>query len=88
MIKVKKNMAKIDDEKLFIKLGWKILEHKFRYYVLHSPSVQDHEYDRLEREYDALALKLGVTPTASDMVGWKADRPACILVAGKVRMKG
>lgn len=72
------------DEKRFVKLGWKILEAKFNYYVMDAPTLQDHDYDQMEREYDALAKKLGVPPTASDMVGFKGERPSCQLAGDKV----
>lgn len=78
---------KSQDEKRFIKLGWEILQYKFNYYVLDAPTLEDHEYDQLEREYDALAKLLGVEPTAADMVGFKQTRPACALVADKLQAR-
>jgi len=52
----------MEDKKLsrFIKLGWELLEHKCRYYVLSRPTIQDYDYDMLEKEYDALADELGL----------------------------
>ena len=76
---------KTDKEKRFIKLGWLLMEHKFRYYRLDSPIVEDHEYDKLEREYDNLAKELGLPPTAVDMVGFDQNRPSGALVADKVQ---
>lgn len=72
------------DTNRFIKLGWLILEAKYRYYIRDAPLLEDHEYDTMEREYDELAKKLGLPPSATDMVGFDTKRPSCILVAEKV----
>lgn len=75
---------KSPEEKQFIKLGWQLLEHKYRYYVLDQPIIQDHEYDQLEREYDRLAKLLNLPPTAADTVGFKRHTPVGFLVECKV----
>lgn len=75
---------KSDKEKRFIKLGWQLMEAKFQYYKLDSPTLTDHEYDMLEREYDSLAKELGLPPTAADMVGFDNARPSAALVGDKV----
>lgn len=75
---------KSDDERRFIKLGWKLMEAKYRYYSLDAPTLQDHEYDALEREYDTLSKRLGLPPTAVDMVGFDISRPSGVLVADRV----
>jgi NAD-dependent DNA ligase len=72
------------DEQKFVRLGWWIIEQKFRYYVLGAAIVPDEVYDIQEMEYQALAVKLGKKPTASEMVGFAPDRPSCRLVAKKV----
>jgi len=72
-------------EQRFIKLSWQILEHKFRYYIQDRPIIEDHEYDKIEREYDDLAKELGEEPTASNMVGFNFDKPSCKSVADKIR---
>lgn len=36
-----------------VQLSWKILEAKFRYYILDNPKMQDHDYDMMEKEYEA-----------------------------------
>ena len=64
-------------EALFARMSWALLEHRCRYYVLAEPTVDDHEYDRLEREYEALAARLGREPYASNMVGFDLKRPSC-----------
>lgn len=75
---------KSEDEKRFIRLGWQLMAAKFRYYILDAPTLTDQEYDRLEREYDALAKALGVPATASNMVGFDQTRPSGTLVADKI----
>ncbi len=70
----------------FIQLGWIILEHKARYYHLNTSTISDFEYDTIEKEYDALAQMLGLPPTASDMVGFDANRPSCQRALHKVLM--
>lgn len=72
------------DKEKFIKLGWEILEHKFRYYVLSEPIIRDYDYDLLEKQYDSLADSLGLPKSATDMVDFKEDRWACKLVKDKV----
>lgn len=71
--------------KRFRKLGWEILEHKARYYVLSSPSIGDYEYDMLEKEYETLAVELSLPPSASSMVDFDWNRPSCQRVLDKVR---
>lgn len=68
----------------FIKLGWSLLEHKYRYYILNNPQISDHEFDQLESEYRNLAEQLELIPSASDMVDFNMTRPACIHAAIKV----
>lgn len=74
----------MDKQKRYVELGWKILEHKCRYYILHQPTITDYEYDLLEKEYDALAGELGLPSTASDMVDFDKSRPACQRVLEKL----
>lgn len=77
----------MDDKKRFAKLSWTILEHKYRYYILDSPIIEDFEYDLLEREYESLAKKLSLDPTATNMVGFDLSRPSCKTVAEKLIME-
>lgn len=74
-------------EGLFARLSWDLLEHRCRYYVLAEPTVDDHTYDRLEREYQALAARLGREPSASNMVGFDLKRPSCWRVYMKLTGK-
>lgn len=67
-------------EERFLKLGWELLEHKCRYYILIQPIINDYAYDLLEKEYDSLALKLGRPQYVSDMVEFDMNRPSCQLV--------
>lgn len=78
------NRPKSAEEKEFIKLGWKLMEAKYRYYILDTPELQDHEYDQMERRYDELAKILGAPPTAVDMVGFDRNRPSSHVVMNKV----
>lgn len=68
----------------FITLSWQLLEHKCRYYMFNSPSIQDFEFDKLEAEYRQLAQELGLEPTASDMVDFDTSRPSCQRVYEKI----
>jgi NAD-dependent DNA ligase len=76
------------DLERFIQLSWQILEHKYRYYILVNPVISDYEYDMLEKEYDALADKLGLPKSASDMVDFDTNRPSCQRVAEKLSPAG
>lgn len=68
----------------FAKLSWWLLEHKYRYYILCAPIIEDYEFDELEREYRFLADLLDLEPTASDMVGFDETRPSSWAVIEKV----
>lgn len=74
----------MDKSARYVQLSWELLEHKFRYYVLDNPEIQDFEYDMLEKEYDSLAEELGLPKSASDMVGFNEDRWSCRLVRDRV----
>ncbi len=65
------------DEKYrkFVALGWHIIEHKIRYYILDTPTLPDHEFDKLVREYEELACRLEKPPTAN-LVGADMTRPS------------
>lgn len=71
----------------FVKLGWEILEHKCRYYILDEPVIRDYDYDMLEKEYESLALELGLEPSATNMVGFDDTRPSCQRVLNKLLKK-
>jgi NAD-dependent DNA ligase len=77
----------VTDLELYCDLAWKILEAKCLYYVFDKPKLTDYEYDMMERQYDALAEKLNLPKTASDMVGFNPDRPSCKNVMLKVGYK-
>jgi NAD-dependent DNA ligase len=78
----------VDKKDRYNTLSWKILEAKYRYYILSEPTITDYEYDLMEKEYDSLADELGLPKTASDMVDFKSDRPSCQAVIEKVRLQG
>lgn len=76
---------KSPEEKRFIKLGWNIIEAKFRYYVLDDPQLSDSEYDQMEREYIEIGTRLGKDMDALYMVDFDRNRPSCNLAADKVQ---
>lgn len=43
----------------FIFLQKDLLQHKYNYYILNSPTISDYEYDMLELESFKLAKNLG-----------------------------
>lgn len=68
-------------------LSWELIEHKYRYYILIKPIIQDYHYDMLEKEYEALCEELGLPNTVSNMVEIDMSRPSCQLVASKLGVK-
>lgn len=58
-------------------LSWKILEAKYWYYYRSEPKISDYEYDMMEKEYEAICVKLNIEPTASNMVDFDEKRPSC-----------
>jgi NAD-dependent DNA ligase len=75
------------DKERLAQLSWQILEHKYRYYILLETIISDYEYDMLEKEYEALCVKLGVDATATNMVDFDMNRPACKAVMDKFGKK-
>ncbi len=71
----------------FIDLGWKLLEHKYRYYILSKPIISDYDYDMLEKEYEQLAIQLNEPPTVTDMVDFDTSRHSCKSVMYKLQPK-
>lgn len=70
-------------DKHIAKLSWEILEHKYWYYQMQRPQIEDWEFDLLAREYEDWCEIVGVEPTAN-MVGFDPDRPSCRLAMYKV----
>ncbi len=63
----------------------RVLEHRYRYYVLDAPVLLDFEYDFLERTYIAECYKAGQSPvTDTDGIGWSDIQPD--YVAAKLRV--
>ena len=56
----------------FNTLGEAIAGHKVAYY-LKTPTINDAEYDYLERYYEAVADDLGLEPVAVNSVGYKIE---------------
>ena len=56
------NLALSNEEQLdyLDKLYNRLLEHRYRYYVLDAAVLEDFVYDFIEREYNRLALESGV----------------------------
>lgn len=42
------------------RLYGRLLEHRYRYYVLHEPVLDDFLYDYIEKEYNRLAAEAGI----------------------------
>lgn len=79
-----------DLEKLRIKIGWILLEHKCLYYTLVDPKystlrIPDYKYDFLENTYISLCRKLNKKDSVSSMVGFDKKRPSCKLVYDKLK---
>lgn len=72
----------------YVKLGWELLEHKCRYYIMSNPIIEDYDYDMLEKEYEALAEELGLPKSATDMVDFDTSRPSCQRVMQKLVKSG
>lgn len=70
--------------KRLVELSWKILEHKFMYYVIKRSVIADESYDALAMEYRNLCKEENVEPTADDMVGFDFSKASCRLVAEKL----
>lgn len=79
---MQKSKEKTDQES-FVELSWWIVEQKMHYYHLKRAIVADEYYDKLEAEYKALAIKLGLKAYASDMVGFDITRASCRLALEK-----
>lgn len=60
----------------WLDLHYEILYSKYIYYqgvTLGFVPMSDESYDKIESRYKELSIKLGKKPTASDLVGWKAN---------------
>lgn len=67
------NMSKLELNIYFKNLGDRILENRYRYYVLDKPVLTDWVYDGLEYWYSELASIIKVKPKICDMVGFDYD---------------
>lgn len=43
------------------KLGARVLDHRYRYYILHDAVLSDADYDYLERVYEDICKELGIS---------------------------
>ena len=81
---MKKKLSRQQACKIFIRLSWKILEHKCRYYKgVGGKTIPDIEYDKLEDKYKKLAKLLGKEPYTTNVVGFP-DSPSGRLVLEKL----
>ena len=71
-------------DKRLVELSWKLLEHKFMYYVVKRSVISDEMYDKLAMEYRRLCKEANVAPTADDMVGFDFGKASCRIVAAKM----
>lgn len=84
----KQELTEEEEIKRFAELSWKILENKFTYYKRPDlPGISDSMYDKMETEYRQLAEKLELEPTATNMVGFVANRASCQLVMKKLNQQ-
>lgn len=60
----------------------RLLEHRYRYYILDNPVLNDFEYDWLEREYNKLASQAGVK--LMEMVDFNLNDPLAIEAGNRV----
>lgn len=71
-------MTKQDFESLTIKL----LQHKYEYYVLFDTVISDHEYDKLEREWEKMGIELGIDmDNYPNWIGFDENHP----LAGNIK---
>lgn len=60
----------------WLDLHYQVIYAKYIYYVgtsLGFTPMSDESYDHMESRYKELCMQMGKKPTASDMVGWKAN---------------
>jgi hypothetical protein len=62
-----------------------LLEHRYRYYVLAQPVVEDWHYDYLEKEYNRMAEAAGVK--LMEMVDFDPEDPLAIEAKNRVDSK-
>lgn len=60
----------------------RLLEHRYRYYILADPVLDDWLYDWIEKHYNAMANETGVKPM--DMVDFDIDSPGAKEAAHRV----
>ena len=75
-----------DEEKVdhLLNLEERILEHRYRYYILDAPVIPDTHYDYLERYYVNVCSLLGVEPTVTNMVDYNHGYPGAKEAAERV----
>lgn len=67
----------------FCRLGERLLDHRYRYYVLDHPMIEDWIYDQTERFYEAVAVDLELAPV-TNMVGFDLNRKECQAAKNRV----
>jgi hypothetical protein len=69
-----------------LRFGRGILEHRYRYYRLDEPVLEDSMYDLLERDYLANVAVHGDPVGLADMVDFP-DSPECLAAAERVNSR-
>ena len=67
-------MTKEEKEQHIKDVGERLLQHRYRYYILDQPVLEDWVYDHLERYYEMIAKDVGIEATASNMVDFDLKR--------------
>lgn len=65
------------------KLYNRLLEHRYRYYVLHDPALEDSIYDWMEKYYNKLAGENGAK--IMDMIDFDSNDPLAIAAGERVK---
>lgn len=69
-------MVKSKLRKEFDKLTITLLQHKYRYYILCDTTIDDFEYDYLERKWRAMGVELGYNMDRyPNWIGWPPKHP-------------
>ncbi len=78
-----------EEEKLqyYQDLGNRLQEHRYRYYGLDDPVIEDYEYDHIERVYKEVSRNLSLKDVAIDMVDWDVTKPGALESKRRVQLR-
>lgn len=65
-------------------LGERLQEHRYRYYVLDNPVLEDFVYDHIERVYKEVSREMNLKDVAIDMVGFDSNVLGALQAANRV----